>query len=124
MHALGVGIKQLPTPLPAIAIIVELSTPWDETNREHHAKIDLVTQDGHPVMLGTDQNGNTVPLVMEMGFEVGRPPGVAPGSSMESYQVLNVAPNMPLTPGTYEWRLSVNGDPAGSRSFVVVAQQP
>ena len=44
-------------------------------------------------------------------FEVGRPPGLKPGTPLDFPVAVNSTP-LPLEPGRYEWRLTID---AGSR---------
>jgi hypothetical protein len=47
---------------------------------------------------------------MSADFEVGRPPGLKPGTPIDLPLAINVGP-MPIPPGgRYEWRLSIDGE--------------
>ena len=90
----------------AIAILFEV--PWDRANEEHHFLLELVDQDGDPVLVPTVDG--EAPLTIEGQFEVGRPPGVKRGSSLAFPLAMNMGPQ-PLEPGgRYEWRLTVDGE--------------
>ena len=95
-----------PLPCPsALAILVDV--PWNETNRKHHLKVELLDPDFHPVLVPTPA-GNA-PLMLGADFEVGRPPGIAQGSSISVPFAFNIGP-IPLAPGKrYVWKLSVDG---------------
>lgn len=94
-----------PMPSPS-AIALFIQVPWDRTNVEHSFRFDLVDSDGNAVELETD--GDLGPLAIEGSFEVGRPPGVKPGTPIDVPLAINVGP-LPLPPGgRYEWRLSIN----------------
>ncbi|HZI90633.1 MAG TPA: hypothetical protein VFD31_03275 [Thermoleophilaceae bacterium] len=97
-----------PQPSPsALAVIFEV--PWDQTNRRHQFKLELMDADGGKVMAESPDSG-PVPVCIEGEFEVGRPPGIKPGSSMNFPLALNLPPQ-PIRPGQqYEWRLAVNGE--------------
>ena len=41
-------------------------------------------------------------------FEVGRPPGLKPGTPLDFPVAVNSTP-LPLEPGRYEWRLTIDG---------------
>jgi hypothetical protein len=41
-------------------------------------------------------------------FEVGRPPGLKPGTPLDFPVAMNSTP-LPLEPGRYEWRLTIDG---------------
>jgi hypothetical protein len=107
LFILGGGWTLLgPVPGPtAIAILIEV--PWDETNRQHVLKLELVDSDGQPVMVNTPQGAQ--PLQIAANFEVGRPPGIAPGSAITMPMAINLGP-LPTKPATrYEWRCSIDG---------------
>lgn len=55
------------------------------------------------------EDGGT-PLILSHTFEVGRPPGLRPGTAIPWPFVFNFV-GVPLPPGGhFEWRLSINGD--------------
>ena len=85
-----------PTPF-GIAILVHV--PWDQANRRHVIRLELVDADGTAVMMEPTEDGEERPIVFldDVEFEVGRPAGIKPGT--------------PLEPGgRYEWRLSIDGE--------------
>ena len=60
-------------------------------------------------------------LRVEGTFEVGRPPGVRPGTPIDVPLAVNFGP-LPLRPGTrYVWELSIDGrlDEDWNRQFLV-----
>jgi hypothetical protein len=97
-----------PAPYPsAIALLIQV--PWDRTNEEHRFRVELVDSDGDAVALDADDNGPQ-PVIIEGSFEVGRPPGIKPGTPIDVPLAINVGP-LPLPPGSrYEWRLSIDGE--------------
>ena len=97
-----------PTPTP-MAIALKLEVPWDQTNVQHTLLLELVDEDGEPV-LATDDQGEQVPLQVTGEFEAGRPPGIKPGTPIDSALAVNFGP-LQLEPGRrYQWRLSIDGD--------------
>jgi hypothetical protein len=88
----------------AVAGIAHCS--WHEANQRHELKIELVDADGAPVL--HPENGQ--PLMVHGHFEVGRPAGTKPGSSVPMPFAFPFAvPALP--PGSqYEMRLSVDGE--------------
>ena len=58
-----------------IGVLVHV--PWTATNTPHPWVLRVVDSDGQPVA-----GGDGVPLQISDRFELGRPPGVQPGSSM------------------------------------------
>jgi hypothetical protein len=81
-----------PSPI-RLGIAIGLLVGWDETNERQHISISIIDADGEP----------TVP---EMGadVEVGRPPGMKPGSPQRALLAINAAFPLPK-PGRYEVRL-------------------
>ena len=95
-----------PTPSPS-AIALYIQVPWDRTNVEHSFRFDLIDSDGNAVELETAADVEES-ITFEGTFEVGRPPGVKPGTSIDVPLAINFGP-LPLPPGgRYEWRLSIN----------------
>jgi hypothetical protein len=95
----------------SLAVLVVV--PWDQTNRRHDLTIELLTDDGEPVEIGGQR------VAVSGDFEVGRPPGVKPGTSMNTPFVWNFN-GLVLEPGGYEWKLAIDGEPVTSRPFQVV----
>jgi hypothetical protein len=108
LYVLGGGWSQVgPDPAP-MALAIKIEVPWDETNVRHTAALELVDADGVPVAVENPQGGNA-PLRVEAQFEVGRPPGVKPGTPIDVPMALTFGA-IPLPPnGRYEWRLSIDG---------------
>ena len=102
-----------PEPSPfGIAILVHV--PWDQANRRHTLRLELVDADGVPVTVpGDDGEEEPVVFLNDVEFEVGRPAGIKPGTPLELPLGVNSGP-LPLEPGgRYEWRLSINGESDG-----------
>jgi hypothetical protein len=106
LTAVGAGWNVTgPQPVPfAIALLVEV--PWHLTNKQHTVRLELIDLDGNPVTpTGADE-----PQTIELQFEIGRPPGLRPGTMLPVPLPINHGP-MSLPPGGhYEWRLTVNGE--------------
>jgi hypothetical protein len=88
-------------------------------------RLELVDADGQPVLVDTDEEGEQ-PIVFfdDLPFEVGRPPGLKPGTYLDFPVAVNSAP-LPLEPGLYEWRLTIDdeADPDWRLPFTV-RQEP
>jgi hypothetical protein len=112
MLGAGWSVTTAPT---AHAIAILLKIPWDRASQKIHFALRLMDGDGHPVAL-TGASG-PVAILHEMDVEVGRPPGVAPGSLLDASMAINVHP-LPLGAGRYEWRLEYD-DTSKSASFEV-----
>lgn len=117
VHLLGAGWTVTGTPTAPQAVVAFIKIPWDRTNRPLDLRLQLLSEDGRPVML-TAPLGEQ-PVLAESTLEVGRPAGLPAGSQIAVPFSLSL-PSMPLTPGRYEWRLEVAGEPF-SVSFQVQA---
>lgn len=94
-----------PAPTPS-ALALKIDVPWDQANRRHRLRLDLVSQDGQPVMVPTPLGQGPAQVTAE--FEVGRPPGHPPGTPLAVVLAINIGP-LPLAPGTrYEWRCYID----------------
>lgn len=94
-----------PQPSP-IALAVKIEVPWDQTNRPHTLRLELVDQDGHPVSVKTPDGER--PIVAESNFEVGRPPGIPVGTPIDISLAFNFQP-LPIPPGgRFTWKLFID----------------
>jgi uncharacterized protein DUF6941 len=97
-----------PEPAPfGIGLLIQV--PWDQANTLHVFKVELLDADGAPVSFDEDDiDSESDPSVQFGGeFEVGRPPGLKPGTPLDFPVAVNSAP-LPLEPGRYEWRLTID----------------
>ena len=96
-----------PQPVPfGIAILIRV--PWDQANHPHFMRLELIDADGAPVTVETDDGVEPLVFFDDVEFEVGRPPGVKPGTPLDLPLAVNSGP-LPLEPGVYEWRLTIDG---------------
>jgi len=118
LHMLGAGWTVVGTPTPPHAVALMVQVPWDRANERLPVRVELLTGDGHPVLLP----GPTAPqpVLQEAELEVGRPVGVAKGSTLAAAFALNIGP-LPLPVGRYEWRAKVAED-EHSEFFQVMGQ--
>ena len=96
-------------------LAVLIYVPWDQTNQKRKLHVSLVDQDGRPAMqhIGNAQG----PIQVDIEFEVGRPPGLKPGSEVRIPFALNFPP-MKLQPNSaYTWVLETDGEEVGRASF-------
>ncbi|CAN5321351.1 hypothetical protein BH20ACT13_BH20ACT13_18760 [soil metagenome] len=97
-----------PEPAPfAIGLLIQV--PWDQANTMHAFSVELVDSDGAEVVLETDEDADVQPVAFGEKFEVGRPPGLKPGTPLDLPVAVNSMP-LPLDPGRYEWRLTIDGE--------------
>ena len=106
LYILGGGWSiRVPDPIP-MAIAMKIEVPWDEANKRHTLKLALIDQDGRPVIVSTPTGDQ--PLEINADFEVGRPPGVKPGTPLDVPLAINIEA-VPLPPdGVYVWRCSID----------------
>lgn len=107
LFLLGGGWNEVgPQPQPfAIAGLLEVD--WEETNSRHSMDIIFEDEDGVPLNVPTPTGDQ--PLRLATGFEVGRPPGSARGSSFNMPLALPILP-IPWTPGRrYVVKVSIDG---------------
>jgi hypothetical protein len=92
-----------PTPM---AIAMKIDVPWDQTNKPHSWQLSLLSADGEIVTVPTPEGDQAVRI--DGNFEVGRPPGVVPGTPIDISMAIGVGP-LPLAPGSrYLWQLSID----------------
>ena len=73
----------------------------------HKWQLELVDSDGQPVLVPSLVGEQ--PLLLQGEFEVGRPPGVTPGTGLGVPVGINLGP-LPLPPASrFEWRLTIDG---------------
>jgi hypothetical protein len=106
LYILGGGWSIIgPGPAPS-AIALKVEVPWDEANRKHHAKLELVNADNKPVLVPTITG--VLPLEIKFDFEVGRPAGLMQGTPIDFASAINLGP-LPLQPDhRYVWKLSID----------------
>ena len=107
LYVLGGGWSIIgPDPAPT-ALAIKIDVPWDEANARHLLEVRLEKLDGQPVLVPTPMGDQ--PLKIESQFEVGRPPGIKPGTALDMAIAVAIAP-IPLDPGEgYVWVLSIDG---------------
>jgi hypothetical protein len=114
LYVLGGGwsILTLREPAASMSLAVKLSIPWSRANERHHIEAVLITDDGE----GVEQKGQGVRA--EGDVEVGRPPGLRPGTPLDATFALNFQ-GLALDAGGYVWELRVNGAIAARVPFQV-----
>lgn len=88
-----------------MALAVVVAVPWGDANRRHSLSVVLRDEDGHPVTL-PNPAGAMTEVRSDGNFEIGRPPGIKPGSDLNAVMVFKFA-GLALAPGGYVWELSV-----------------
>jgi hypothetical protein len=91
----------------AFAIVGTIEVPWNEANRRHELRIELIDIDGQAIApIGSEE-----PLAFEIEFEIGRPPGLRPGIGIPLPCVVPSPGFVQFPPGgSFEFRISINGE--------------
>ena len=102
LYVLGGGLSVIgPRPQP-VGVAIRIEVPWDRANVGHQWCLELLDEDGHPVLI----NGR--PLVVHGRFEAGRPAGLKVGNPL-SVPLAITFPTLPVQPGhSYTWQLSID----------------
>ncbi|MHB1981510.1 MAG: DUF6941 family protein [Sulfobacillus sp.] len=104
---LGGGWSLISVPTPPFAVVIKIEVPWSETNETHTLALELLNDDFTAVTISTA--GQEVAVAATGHFEVGRPPGVKKGTSLDLPLVFGFQP-LDLQPGRrYVWKLSIDG---------------
>ncbi|MGA2469565.1 MAG: hypothetical protein ABSG64_02610 [Solirubrobacteraceae bacterium] len=92
-----------------------IAVPWDRTNEQHTVRAVLLTEDGDPVSVnGTAiENGG--------GFELGRPPGLKRGTTLNAVLAMQFN-GLQLPAGGYVWEVLINDEQRARAPFWVVAR--
>lgn len=121
LYVIGGGWSVLNGSAPT-AVALVLKVPWEQTNETHNLKLELLDSDGHLVQIPTPVGDQAITL--ESAFEVGRPAGIAKGSTIDLALAFTIGP-LPLANGRYEWRLTIgNESPDDWRLAFQVQGQP
>lgn len=97
-----------PAPGP-MALAVKIEVPWTEANKKHQLTMELVDDDGQPVVFSPEEGAEAGGVHVQGDFEVGRPPGLIPGTPIDLAVGLNIGRG-PLQPSSrYTWRLFIDG---------------
>jgi hypothetical protein len=110
LYILGGGWSVTGPDVPPMALAIKLDVPWSEANASHVFELTLVDTDGRAVSVEDPADG---PREVRIGgnFEVGRPPGLPPGSDIDCAFTVNVGA-IPLAGGRYAWQLWIDGETA------------
>lgn len=118
LYIMGGGWSRLMKVRPTvnISLAAKLLVPWNSTNSKTTLSVDLLTEDGQPLLLGDPAR----PVRMAGDFEVGRPPGVPAGSDIDVPLAFRID-DLPLEIGRYRWELSVGAEKVAEVVFDIVA---
>jgi hypothetical protein len=106
LYILGGGWSTTTAPTPPSAIAIKIDVPWEEANRRHQLKCALYDEDARPVLVPTPTGDKPVEITGD--FEVGRPAGTRPGSTIDLALALSIGPLALQAGRVYVWRLFVD----------------
>ena len=94
--------------MPPFGIAVLMELPWDQADRKHNFRLDLLDEDGSPVII--DGRNGPEALSASGELEVHRPPELKPGTPLSVPFAINWGA-LPLAPGRrYIWQLTIDGE--------------
>jgi len=105
LYILGGGWTHAVVPPEApvsLALGLIVSVGWNEANRPFDLTVILKDQDGAPVLAGDED-----PIRLEGRAEVGRPPGLQPGSQLNTTFAFNFGA-LPLPANGYVWIVEID----------------
>jgi hypothetical protein len=105
LYVLGGGWSVTGSQPAPMAIALKIDVPWDRANAPHRWRLELVDADGQQVHF-PEAGG----VELEQEFEVGRPPGVKPGTSLDFVVAINIPPLLLEAGRQYSWQLTIDGD--------------
>jgi hypothetical protein len=116
LYVLGGGWSVLfqPNVPTRMSIAVVVSVPWNQANEQHSLSLVLLTEDGEAVQVDDEA------VSLNGKFEVGRPPGLKPGTDIDAPFVADFT--LALDAGGYVWELSVDATEMARRPFRVLSQ--
>jgi hypothetical protein len=115
LYIMGAAWNLLQAPEQAInvALAIVVKVAWDEADAGHELIAELLDADGERIMI------NGEPVAPSGRFELGRPPGLKPGSTLNMPLAFNLT-GLVLGVGQYEWRLTIDGETVARAPFAVV----
>lgn len=107
------NLLQAPGQAITIALAIVVKVAWDEAEAPHELIAELLDADGERILV------NGEPVAPSGRFELGRPSGLKPGSTLNMPLAFNLN-GLVLGVGQYEWRLTIDGDTVARAPFAVV----
>lgn len=100
---------------PPFALVLFLDIDWDETNKQHQLKCQLLTADGDPVVVPGPHGPQRI--LFEAAAEAGRAPGAIHGTSVRMPLTLNIPAGIPWNQESTSgaWRSKVTSGPRRSK---------
>lgn len=117
LYVMGGGWSRNYTPnQPSnMSLAIKITVPWNEANQPYGLTVRLV--DGNHEIVRNPSDGKEIGL--EGKVEVGRPPGLKPGSNLDLALAVRFD-GLILEPGTYVWELLIGNNVLESTVFDVI----
>lgn len=109
LYILGGGWSVTGPEVTPMALGIKIDVPWNATNQRHEFQLTLLSEDGHAPPMLSNEGVVAGEVSFEGHFEVGRPPGVPPGTDIDATLAVQLGP-LPLVPGKgYLWQITIDG---------------
>ena len=109
LYVLGGGWSVMGPEVGPMALAIKIDVPWTAANQKHRFSLELLSEDGQQPEVQTAEGIARSRVSFEGEFEVGRPPGLPPGTDIDTAFAVQLGP-LPLVKGRgYVWRLSIDG---------------
>lgn len=120
LYIVGGGWSLLSKVQPRVnmSLAVKLTVPWSRSNEKLHMEAALITDQGEEVTQEAD-DGTSQAVKAQGDIELGRPPGLRHGTSLDATFVLNFE-GLDLDVGGYVWQLDVANKAAARIAFQVI----
>jgi hypothetical protein len=110
LYVLGGGWSITGPEVGPMALAIKIDVPWSAANQTHRFSLDLVSEDGQDPEVQSPDGTRRTKISFDGEFEVGRPPGIPPGTDIDTAFAIQLGP-LPLVRGRgYVWRLFIDGD--------------
>jgi hypothetical protein len=125
LYISGGGLSAV-APGQPFGIALDVKCPWEQANKPHKVRWDLIDSEGHPILLPGPPDGREQPVAFEPpDWELGRPAGVTPGTPLGLVMAVNVPTGLPLELGARcEWRLAIDAHTEEDWSLVFTVVPP
>lgn len=107
LYILGGGwaISWTPDQPLKMSLAIMVAVPWNLANQRHNLEVDLLTGDNAPVT----PDGSDEPVKAGGELEMGRPPGMKPGSDLNACIAIPFD-GLVLSASDYVWIIKINGE--------------
>ena len=104
LFVLGGGMSVVGPKAQPLAIAIHVTVPWDRANIRHTWNLELVDEDGRPVMMGDKA------VSVTGQFEAGRPAGLRAGTPLGVALAINLTALRLEPGGGYSFVFGIDGE--------------